>query len=79
MTYLVDPTDQVVLRMSKSLAGPWSAPQVIVDSSQYPQLYAPYITPFSSTVSGQLSLSFAKRAIVSFAAHSIVVGAATVW
>ena len=45
MTYLVDPTQQVVLRMSNSLTGPWSAPQVIVDSSQYPQLYAPYITP----------------------------------
>jgi hypothetical protein len=45
MTYLVDPTGQVVLRMSDSLTGPWSAPQVIVDSSQYPQLYAPYITP----------------------------------
>ena len=45
MTYLVDPTGQVVLRMSDSLTGPWSAAQVIVDSSQYPQLYAPYITP----------------------------------
>jgi hypothetical protein len=45
MTYLVDPTGQVVVRMSDSLTGPWSAPQVIVDSSQYSQLYAPYITP----------------------------------
>ena len=45
MTYLVDPTGQVVLRMSDALTGPWSAAQVIVDSSQYPQLYAPYITP----------------------------------
>ena len=45
MTCLVDPTGQVVVRMSGSLTGPWSAPQVIVDSSQYPELYAPYITP----------------------------------
>jgi hypothetical protein len=45
MTYLDDPTGQIVLRMSNSLTGPWSAPQVVVDSSQYPQLYAPYITP----------------------------------
>ncbi len=45
MTYLVDPTGQVVLRMSNSLTGPWSAPQVIVDGSKYPELYAPYITP----------------------------------
>jgi hypothetical protein len=45
MTYLDDPTGQIVLRMSNSLTGPWSAPQVVVDSSQYPELYAPYITP----------------------------------
>jgi hypothetical protein len=45
MTYLIDPTGQVVLRMSNSLTGPWSAPQVIVDGSKYPELYAPYITP----------------------------------
>ena len=45
MTYLVDPNQQVVLRMSDSLTGPWSAPQVIVTDAQYQQLYAPYITP----------------------------------
>ncbi len=45
MTYLVDPTGQIVLRMSDSLTGPWSAPQVVVASAQFPQLYAPYITP----------------------------------
>jgi hypothetical protein len=45
MTYLVDPTGQVVLRLSDSLTGPWSAPQVVVTSADYPQLYAPYITP----------------------------------
>jgi hypothetical protein len=45
MTYLDDPTGQVLIRMSPSLTGPWSSSQVIVDSSQYPGLYAPYITP----------------------------------
>ena len=45
MTYLVDPTGKIVLRMSDSLTGPWSAPQVVVTSTQFPQLYAPYITP----------------------------------
>jgi hypothetical protein len=45
MTYLVDPTGQIVLRMSDSLTGPWSAPQVVVTSAQFPQPYAPYITP----------------------------------
>lgn len=45
MTYLVDPTGQIVVRMSDSLTGPWSAPLVVVTSAQFPQLYAPYITP----------------------------------
>jgi hypothetical protein len=45
MTYLVDPAGQVVLRMSDCLTGPWSAPQVVVTSAEYPELYAPYITP----------------------------------
>ncbi len=45
MTYLDDPTSEVVLRMSDSLTGPWTAPQVVVTGAQYPQLYAPYITP----------------------------------
>jgi hypothetical protein len=45
MTHLVDPAGQVVLRMSDSLTGSWSAPLVVVTSAQFSQLYAPYITP----------------------------------
>lgn len=45
MMYLVDPTGQIVLRTARHLTGPWTAPQVVVTSAQYPQLYAPYITP----------------------------------
>jgi hypothetical protein len=45
MMYLVDPTGQVVLRTANQLMGPWSRPQVVVTSAQYPELYAPYITP----------------------------------
>lgn len=45
MMYLVDPTGEIVLRTSDALTGPWSAAQVVVTAKQYPQLYAPYITP----------------------------------
>jgi hypothetical protein len=45
MMYLVDPTQQIVLRTAPSPTGPWGPPQVVADSKQYPDLYAPYITP----------------------------------
>lgn len=45
MMYLIDPAGQIVLRMADSLTGPWSSAQVVVTGVQYPQLYAPYITP----------------------------------
>jgi hypothetical protein len=45
MMYLNDPQDRIVLRTAGSLTGPWSAERVIVTADQYPQLYAPYITP----------------------------------
>lgn len=45
MMYLVDSTQQIVLRTSDSLTGPWSDPQVVADGDRYPQLYAPYIMP----------------------------------
>lgn len=45
MMYLNDPQYRVVLRSADSLTGPWSAEQIIVTGEQYPQLYAPYITP----------------------------------
>jgi len=45
MMYLIDPAGQIVLRMADSLTGPWGPAQVVVTGAQYPQLYAPYITP----------------------------------
>jgi hypothetical protein len=45
MMYLVDPKGQIVIRTSGSLYGPWTRAQVVVTSAQYPELYAPYITP----------------------------------
>lgn len=45
MMYLVDSTQEIVLRTADSLTGPWSDAQVVVDSDTYPQLYAPYIVP----------------------------------
>lgn len=45
MMYLNDPQSRIVLRTANSLAGPWSDERIIVTGEQYPQLYAPYITP----------------------------------
>jgi hypothetical protein len=45
MMYLVDPTQQIVLRTAPTPVGPWGPAQVVADSKQYPELYAPYITP----------------------------------
>jgi hypothetical protein len=45
MMYLIDPTGKIVLRTARDLTGPWSAAQVVVTSKQYPELYAPFITP----------------------------------
>ena len=45
MMYLIDPTGQIVLRTARDLTGPWSDAQVVVTSKQYPELYAPFITP----------------------------------
>ena len=45
MMYLNDPLYRIVLRTADNLTGPWSAEQIIVTGEQYPQLYAPYITP----------------------------------
>lgn len=45
MMYLNDPQYRIVLRTADNLTGPWSPEQVIVTGQQYPQLYAPYITP----------------------------------
>ena len=45
MMYLIDPTQQIVLRTADSLTGPWSDPQVVVDGDRYPALYGPYVLP----------------------------------
>jgi D-arabinan endo alpha-(1,5)-arabinofuranosidase len=45
MMYLIDPTGQIVIRTADQLTGPWSGAQVVVTSRQYPELYAPFITP----------------------------------
>ena len=45
MMYLDDPKGEVVLRTADQPTGPWSPAQIVVTSAQYPQLYAPYITP----------------------------------
>ncbi len=45
MMYLNDPDYRIVLRTADRLTGPWSAEQVILTGEQYPQLYAPYMTP----------------------------------
>ena len=45
MMYLMGPTGQIVLRTARNLTGPWGDAQVVVTSKQYPELYAPYITP----------------------------------
>ncbi|HVS28269.1 MAG TPA: DUF4185 domain-containing protein [Solirubrobacteraceae bacterium] len=39
------PAGDVVLRSADCLTGPWSEPQVVVTSDQYPSLYAPFIPP----------------------------------
>lgn len=45
MMYLVDPTGEVVLRSADSPTGPWSEPQVVATTEDYPEAYAPYLTP----------------------------------
>lgn len=45
MMYLVDPTGEIMLRSALSPTGPWSAPQVVATTKDYPMAYAPAITP----------------------------------
>lgn len=49
--YIMLTTDQfnsVVMRTSSSLTGPWSPPEVLVDTRQLPSAYGAYIHPWSS-------------------------------
>lgn len=43
-----DPFDSIVMRRSPTPVGPWSPPEVIVDTRELPSAYAPYIHPWSS-------------------------------
>lgn len=46
MLYAAD-NDDVVLRTAASPTGPWSTPQTVVSTADYPWLYAPYLHPWS--------------------------------
>ncbi|QCB49825.1 DUF4185 domain-containing protein [Rhodococcus sp. PAMC28707] len=43
-----DPSDSIVMRRSPSPVGPWSPPEVLVDTNQLHSAYAPYIHPWST-------------------------------
>ena len=45
MMYLIDNEGLVELRSAPDLTGPWDEPRVVVRSTDYPSLYAPYIYP----------------------------------
>jgi D-arabinan endo alpha-(1,5)-arabinofuranosidase len=45
MMYLIDDRGLIVLRSAADLTGPWDKPRVVVRSTDYPALYAPYIYP----------------------------------
>ncbi|MDL5158568.1 DUF4185 domain-containing protein [Actinomycetospora termitidis] len=45
MMYLVDDTGEVVLRTAPAPTGPWTPAQVVTTTKDFPQAYAPYVTP----------------------------------
>jgi hypothetical protein len=45
MMYLVDDTGEVVLRTATTPTGPWTPAQVVTTTKEFPQAYAPYLTP----------------------------------
>ncbi len=45
MMYLIDNEGLIVLRSAPELTGPWDEPRVVVRSTVYPALYAPYMYP----------------------------------
>ncbi|MEJ2869246.1 DUF4185 domain-containing protein [Actinomycetospora sp. OC33-EN08] len=42
---LVDDTGEIVLRTAPAPTGPWSPAQVVATTKDFPQAYAPYLTP----------------------------------
>lgn len=45
MMYLIDDAGLIVLRTAETIAGPWSDARVVVRSTDYPALYAPFLYP----------------------------------
>lgn len=45
MMYLIDNEGLIVLRTAEALTGPWSGARVVVRSTAYPALYAPFMYP----------------------------------
>ncbi|WP_028478386.1 DUF4185 domain-containing protein [Nocardia sp. CNY236] len=43
-----DPFDSVVMRRAASPAGPWSGPEVLIDTRELPSAYAPSIFPYQT-------------------------------
>ncbi|MFC4374106.1 DUF4185 domain-containing protein [Nocardia halotolerans] len=43
-----DPFNSVVMRRASSPAGPWSAPEVLIDARELPTAYAPSIFPYQT-------------------------------
>jgi hypothetical protein len=45
MMYLVDDTGEIVLRTAPAPTGPWGPAQVVTTTKDFPEAYAPYLTP----------------------------------
>lgn len=45
MMYLIDNEGLIVLRTAENITGPWDEARVVVRSTDYPALYAPYMYP----------------------------------
>lgn len=52
MMYLNNPAGQIVIRSARALTGPWTPETVVTTGQQFPQPYAPYITPLWNDGSG---------------------------
>lgn len=52
MMYLDERRGAIVLRTAEHLVGPWSKPEVVTTSKEYPQLYAPYMLPHAESEGG---------------------------
>jgi hypothetical protein len=45
MMYLVDDTGEIVVRTAPAATGPWGPAQVVTTTKDFPEAYAPYLTP----------------------------------